>query len=120
MKISLTKTIDFEAAHWLPTFPEGHKCRRLHGHSFKVDIVVEGEMDEQAGYLLDFGDLKQIVQPLRDRLDHRLLNDIEGLSNPTAELLARWIYDRLKPELALLALVRVRETCTSAAEYRGE
>lgn len=119
MRVSLTKTIDFEAAHWLPTFPEGHKCRRLHGHSFKVDIVVEGEMDEEAGYLLDFGELKQTVAPIREQLDHRLLNDIEGLANPTAELLARWIYDRLKPALPLLALVRVRETCTSAAEYRG-
>lgn len=119
MKVALTKTIDFEAAHWLPTFPEGHKCRRLHGHSFHVDVVVEGEVDEAQGYLLDFGEIKAAVQPIQDQLDHHLLNDIEGLSNPTAEMLARWIYDRLKPALPLLALVRVRETCTSAAEYRG-
>lgn len=119
MHVSLTKTIDFEAAHWLPTFPQGHKCRRLHGHSFKVDVVVAGEVDEAQGYLLDFGELKQQLQPIRDQLDHHLLNDIEGLSNPTAEMLARWIYDRLKPALPLLTLVRVRETCTSAAEYAG-
>ena len=119
MRVALTRTIDFEAAHWLPTFPEGHKCRRLHGHSFKVDIVVEGEMDPALGYLMDFGQIKRIVQPVRDQLDHYLLNDIKGLENPTAEMLAKWIYDRLKSELPLLSLVRVRETCTSAAEYRG-
>ena len=120
MHISLTKTIDFEAAHWLPTFPPGHKCRRLHGHSFKVDLVIEGEVDPAEGYLMDFGAVKRIVQPIEDQLDHHLLNDIDGLTNPTAEMLARWIYDRVKPDLPLLHCVRVRETCTTAAEYRGE
>ncbi len=109
MHVALTKTIDFEAAHWLPTFPAGHKCRRLHGHSFRVEIVIEGEVDEQQGYLQDFGEVKRALQPIHDQLDHRLLNDIEGLTNPTAEMLARWIYQRLQPELPLLALVRVRE-----------
>ncbi len=120
MRVSLTKTIDFEAAHWLPTFPDGHKCRRMHGHSFKVDIVVEGDVDPHKGYLLDFGEIKAALAPIHDALDHRLLNDIAGLENPTAELLAKWIWDRLKPTLPLLSLVRVRETCTSAAEYRGQ
>ncbi|MEX0887642.1 MAG: 6-carboxytetrahydropterin synthase QueD [Phycisphaeraceae bacterium] len=119
MHVSLTKCIDFEAAHWLPTFPEGHKCRRLHGHSFKIDVVVEGEVDADKGYLLDFGELKAALAPIHDALDHRLLNDIEGLENPTAELLARWIWDRLAPALPLLSVVRVRETCTTSAEYRG-
>ncbi len=120
MHIHLTKTIDFEAAHWLPTFPEGHKCRRLHGHSFKVDITIEGELDTEMGYLQDFGEVKQVTEPIRKQLDHYCLNDIEGLENPTAEVLAIWIYDRLKPNLPLLSAVRVRETCTSAVEYRGE
>ncbi|MEX1017242.1 MAG: 6-carboxytetrahydropterin synthase QueD [Phycisphaeraceae bacterium] len=120
MRVSLSKSIDFEAAHFLPTFPEGHKCRRMHGHSFKVEVILEGEIDEQKGYLQDFGEVKAALQPIHDALDHRLLNDIEGLANPTAELLAKWIYDRLKPGLPLLTQVRVRETCTSAATYRGE
>ncbi len=120
MKVSLTKTIDFEAAHWLPTFPEGHKCRRMHGHSFKADIIVRGEVDPAKGYLMDFGQIKAAVAPLREALDHRLLNEVEGLENPTAENLARWLYDRLKPQLPLLDAVRVRETCTSEAEYRGD
>ena len=120
MRVSLTKTIDFESAHFLPKFPEDHKCRRLHGHSFKVDVVIEGEVDPDKGYLRDFGEIKAVLDPIRNQLDHRLLNDIEGLENPTAEMLARWVYDKVKPELPELCLVRVRETCTSAAEYRGE
>jgi len=118
MRISLTKSFDFEAAHWLPTFPQGHKCRRMHGHSFKVDIVVEGEVDPALGYLMDFGDIKTAIAPVQEQLDHYLLNDIPGLENPTAELLAKWIFDRLKSAMPLMNLVRVRETCTSAAEYR--
>jgi len=120
MRVSLTKTIDFEAAHWLPTFPEGHKCRRLHGHSFKADIVVEGEVDPAKGYLIDFGQIKAVTDPIVKQLDHYCLNDIEGLENPTAEMLAKWIYDRLAPDLPLLKSVRIRETCTSSAEYTGQ
>lgn len=121
MRIHLTRTFHFEAAHWLPTFPDGHKCRRLHGHSFKVDVVVSGELPEPLGYLQDFGDIKRAVDPIVDgQLDHRLLNEIEGLENPTAELLAKWLFDRIKPRLPMLSAVRVRETCTSEAEYRGE
>lgn len=120
MRVSLTKSFDFEAAHWLPCFPEGHKCRRLHGHSFKVDVVVEGVVPEARGYLVDFGEIKAAIAPLQARLDHYLLNEIEGLANPTSEVLAQWVYDRLKPQLPLLAAVRVHETCTSTAEYRGQ
>ena len=120
MRVSLTKTFGFEAAHWLPTFPEGHKCRRLHGHSFRVDVVIEGEVDPAEGYLQDFGQIKAALEPIEKRLDHYCLNDIEGLENPTAEMLAKWIYDRLAEALPLLDRVVVRETCTSAATYRGE
>ncbi len=120
MRTKLTKTFGFEAAHWLPTFPEGHKCRRMHGHSYRIDLELEGEVDEERGYLLDFGEVKAAVDPLQKRLDHYVLNEVEGLENPTAENIARWIYERLKPSLPMLQLVRVRETCTNASEYRGE
>ncbi len=119
MHISLTKIFDFEAAHFLPCFGEGHKCRRMHGHSFKVGVVVCGEVDPAKGYLIDYADIKKAIEPVRLRLDHYLLNDIEGLENPTAEMLAVWIFDRLKPSLELLSEVRVYETCTSEAVYRG-
>lgn len=120
MRIALSKTFDFEAAHFLPTFPPGHKCRRMHGHSFHIDVVVEGEVDPAKGFLIDYGDIKAAIAPVQLQLDHYLLNEIEGLSNPTAEMLAKWVFDRLKPALPLLSIVRVHETCTTTAEYRGE
>ena len=119
MRISLSKSFSFEAAHWLPTFPDDHKCRRMHGHSFHVDVVVEGDVDPEKGYLIDYGEMKAAIEPIEKRLDHYVLNEIDGLENPTAEILAKWIFDLLQPALPLLSLVRVRETCTSSAEYRG-
>jgi 6-pyruvoyltetrahydropterin/6-carboxytetrahydropterin synthase len=120
MRVQLAKTFTFEAAHSLPTFPDGHKCRRLHGHSYQAEVRVEGELDERRGYLVDYGEIKAACGPIRAALDHRHLNEIGGLENPTAENLARWIWQRLKPSLPLLSAVIIRETCTSACEYRGE
>jgi 6-pyruvoyltetrahydropterin/6-carboxytetrahydropterin synthase len=119
MKVRLTQQFHFEAAHDLPTFPAGHKCRRLHGHSFRFDVIVEGEVDPQKGYLIDYGDIKIAAEPIVRRLDHFYLNQIEGLQNPTAENLARWIWNNLKPSLPQLTAIVVHETCTSACEYRG-
>jgi 6-pyruvoyltetrahydropterin/6-carboxytetrahydropterin synthase len=116
----LRKSFHFEAAHDLPTFPEGHKCRRLHGHSFRFDVVVEGEVDPQKGYLIDYGDIKAAAQPLVKQLDHYYLNEIEGLENPTSENIARWIWERLRPGLPMLHSVVVHETCTTTCEYSGE
>jgi len=120
MRVRLSKTFRFEAAHDLPTFPPGHKCRRLHGHSFRFDVVVEGEVDPGVGYLIDYGDIKRAAEPLVKRLDHYYLNEIEGLSNPTSENLVKWLWEGLKPVLPLLSSVVVHETCTSTCEYRGE
>jgi 6-pyruvoyltetrahydropterin/6-carboxytetrahydropterin synthase len=120
MRVRLVKTFDFEAAHWLPTFPDGHKCRRLHGHSFKVEVVVEGEAPEETGVLMDYADIKAAIAPIRDELDHYCLNDIAGLENPTSEVLARWIWRRLEPALPMLAEVVVHETCTSRCHYSGD
>jgi 6-pyruvoyltetrahydropterin/6-carboxytetrahydropterin synthase len=120
MRVRLTKTFHFEAAHSLPTFPQDHKCRRLHGHSYRFKVIVEGSVDPSQGYLIDYGEIKKATDPLVKRLDHYHLNDIDGLSNPTSEMLARWIWDRLKPQLPLLSAIVVYETCTSACEYRGE
>ena len=120
MRATLTKQFSFEAAHFLPTFPQGHKCRRMHGHSFRVELVVSGVVPPELGYLIDYSVIVAAADPVIEELDHRVLNEIEGLSNPTAELLARWVYERVKPKLPLLTAVRVQETCTSAAEYAGE
>ena len=120
MRVELSKTFTFEAAHSLPTFPAGHKCRRLHGHSFKVAVIVEGEVDDAQGYLVDYGEIKTAYAPILDQLDHHHLNEIPGLENPTSEVLSRWIYDRLKPALPLLSKIIVYETCTSTCTYAGE
>jgi len=119
MHVRLSKTFHFEAAHDLPTFPEGHKCRRLHGHSFRFDVIVEGDVDSDKGYLIDYGDIKSAVAPIVKQLDHYYLNEIEGLSNPTSEVLAQWLWRQLKGVLPLLSAIVVHETCTSSCEYRG-
>lgn len=119
MRVRLSKRFSFEAAHWLPTFPEGHKCRRLHGHSFQVEVIVEGDMPVARGYLVDYGDIKSAIEPVEAALDHRCLNEISGLENPTSELIAAWIWDRLEAALPLLAEVIVEETCTTRCVYRG-
>lgn len=117
--VRLVREFSFEAAHRLPNAPEGHKCCRLHGHSFRVQLVCEGEIDPQTGWLIDFGEIKRAFEPLLDRLDHRYLNEIEGLENPTAENIARWIWQRLKPRLAVLTQVNLAETCSARCEYGG-
>ena len=119
MHVRLSKSFGFEAAHWLPCFPEGHKCRRMHGHSFRVDVIVEGELDPSVGYLIDFADIKRATEPLERALDHRCLNEIEGLENPTSEMVAAWIWARLKPALPMLSEIVVHETCTSTCHFRG-
>ncbi len=119
MHVRLSKSFRFEAAHWLPTFPDGHKCRRMHGHSFRVDVVVAGEVPEDTGYLIDYGQIKAAIAPIEQQLDHYVLNEIDGLENPTAENLARWIWDRLEPALPMLDEIMVHETCTNACRYRG-
>ena len=113
------KEFTFEAAHRLPFVPEGHKCFRLHGHSFRVEIHVTGDVDPATGWIMDFGDIKDAFKPLHRQLDHNYLNEIPGLENPTSENLAAWIWDRLRPQLPGLARVLVRETCTSGCVYEG-
>ena len=120
MHVRLVKTFGFEAAHWLPTFPADHKCRRMHGHSFRVDVAVEGDVSPEKGYLVDYGEIAAAFEPLREQLDHRCLNDIEGLENPTAEMLAVWLWQRLAGALPLLVEIHVHETCTSRCVYRGD
>jgi 6-pyruvoyltetrahydropterin/6-carboxytetrahydropterin synthase len=118
--MEIFKEFTFEAAHRLPNVPPGHKCARLHGHSFRVRVWVEGEVDPRAGWVVDFGAIKQSVKPLREQLDHHYLNEVEGLDNPTSEVLAKWIWDRLRPRLPRLSRITIFETCTAGCEYRGE
>ena len=113
------RVFQIEAAHRLPNVPEGHKCARMHGHSFRIEIHVSGPVGQKSGWVMDFADLRQAFQPLFDRLDHRCLNDIEGLDNPTSENLARWIWERLNIGLPQLSKIVVQETCNAGCVFTG-
>jgi 6-pyruvoyltetrahydropterin/6-carboxytetrahydropterin synthase len=118
--LDVFKTFTFEAAHRLPNVPEGHKCARLHGHSFRVEVHVAGPVDSHTGWVMDFAEIKAAFDPVHEALDHRYLNDIEGLENPTSENVARYIWAALKPRLPGLSQLVVHETCTAGCIYRGE
>jgi 6-pyruvoyltetrahydropterin/6-carboxytetrahydropterin synthase len=116
---TLAKRFRIDAAHFLPMVPAGHKCRRLHGHSFEVEISVRGEIDPELGWLMDYGDLSRAVHAVLDPLDHALLNAVPGLENPTSERMAAWIWERLCPDLPCLCRVTIFETPTTRCEYDG-
>ena len=118
--VELEKTFRFEAAHHLPNVAPGHRCARVHGHSYAVTIRVKGPMDPQKGWLMDFGEIGRVVSPWIDKLDHQSLNDLDGLENPTTEVLAVWIWDRVAAELPYLEAVIVSETERTRCVYRGE
>jgi len=119
MDYELVKTFRFEAAHTLARAPEGHKCRRLHGHSYRIDIHVTGQPDPETGWVVDFGEIKRVVGPIVDQLDHRCLDDVPGLANSTSEHLGAFLWERLKPDLPGLAAVTVWESDTSRCTVRG-
>jgi 6-pyruvoyltetrahydropterin/6-carboxytetrahydropterin synthase len=119
MSTTIFRAFTIEAAHRLPNVPVGHKCSRLHGHSFRIELHVTGAVDAHSGWVMDFAELKSLFQPTYDRLDHHYLNDIPGLENPTSENLARWIWTEMKPNVPLLSKVTIHETCTSGCSYTG-
>jgi 6-pyruvoyltetrahydropterin/6-carboxytetrahydropterin synthase len=118
--MEIFKVFTCEAAHRLPYVPEGHKCGRLHGHSFQIEVWIEGPVAEETGWVMDFADVSQAFKPIYNQLNHHYLNEIEGLFNPTSENLARWVWRRLRPSLPLLSKISVHETCTSGCIYQGE
>jgi 6-pyruvoyltetrahydropterin/6-carboxytetrahydropterin synthase len=120
VKVRLVRNLGFEAAHHLPKVPAGHKCARLHGHSFKIDLTVEGETNPETGWFIDYAEIDDVWRPLFDQLDHNYLNDVEGLENPTSEVLADWLWRKLKPVLPSLTMVTVHETCDARCEYWGQ
>ena len=118
--MEILKAFTLESAHRLPNVPAGHKCARVHGHSFRVEVHVQGPVDPHLGWVMDFADVKAAFEPLYQQLDHHYLNDVPGLENPTSENLARWIWQRLRPALPQLSAIVVHETCTSGARYTGD
>ena len=113
-------SLSFDAAHRLPAVPAGHKCGNLHGHTFAVEVYVQGDVAENTGWVADFGDIKTIAKSYVDQLDHTYLNDIAGLENPTSENIAVWLRRKLEPELKGLSKIVVKESPTSGAVYTGK
>ena len=120
MRARLTKDFRFEAAHTLPSLPEGHKCRQMHGHSFKIEIHIEGEVDETIGWIYDHKKISDAMRPLLEQLDHGYLNDIPGLESPTIERMAAWFWRKLESDLPGLAEIVIFETPTARCSFRGE
>jgi 6-pyruvoyltetrahydropterin/6-carboxytetrahydropterin synthase len=118
--MEIYKEFVFEAAHRLPNVPDGHRCARLHGHSWKGTIYVRGPVGKDTGWIMDYAEIRRIFDPIYQQLDHHYLNDIEGLENPTSEVLAKWLWKKLKPRLPNLSRVMINETCTSGCIYQGE
>ncbi|HAU37227.1 MAG TPA: 6-carboxytetrahydropterin synthase QueD [Phycisphaerales bacterium] len=119
MQAELITTFRFDAAHALPNLPPDHKCRRMHGHSYRVDIHITGPVDERLGWVMDFTQIKRAVQAVLDRIDHRCLNEIPGLENSTSEILAKYLWDRIAQEIPGLSAVTIWESETSRCVYRG-
>ena len=117
--MEIFKEFRIEAAHRLPNVPPGHKCARLHGHSFVIGVHLSGEVQPDTGWICDFADISVAMRDVHEALDHHYLNDIAGLENPTSEVLAMWVWRRLQPRLPSLARIVIHETCTSGCEYRG-
>lgn len=113
------KEFTFDSAHFLPNVPIGHKCREMHGHTYRLRVWIEDRQDPVLGWVMDFADLKSIVKPIIEILDHKCMNNIEGLENPTCEMIAVWIWNKLKPSLPKMCRIELHETPTSGVIYEG-
>lgn len=118
--MEIFKQFTFDSAHFLPRVPLEHKCRNIHGHTYRMVAYFEGEPDLELGWLMDFADIKKVINPIIDRLDHKLLNEIEGLENPTCERIAVWLWEQIKPQMPLLSRIELHETPTSGVVYKGK
>ncbi len=114
------KEFTFDSAHSLPHVPDDHKCKRVHGHTYRLVLFIEGKLDDKLGWVMDFAEVKKVVKPIINQVDHYYLNDIEGLENPTCEIIAKWLWDRIKPQLPLMTKIELHETPTSGVVYSGE
>jgi len=118
--MEIYKEFSFDSAHFLPNVPDGHKCKQMHGHTYRLRVVLKGETDPRLGWIMDFKELKDAVAPVIDQLDHKLINDIKGLENPTAENITVWIWNQIKPSLPLLSRIELYETPTTGVIFNGK
>lgn len=118
--MKIFRKFTFDSAHFLPNVPDGHKCKNVHGHTYHLTVFFEGDIDEHLKWVIDFSEVKNVIKPIIDSIDHKLLNDIEGLENPTCEVLAIWIWDKIKPQIPALVKVKLYENTTSGVIYEGK
>ncbi|MEI6410153.1 MAG: 6-carboxytetrahydropterin synthase QueD [Bacteroidota bacterium] len=118
--MQIFKQFTFDSAHFLPNVPDGHKCKAIHGHTYRLVVFLEGDLVPGLEWVMDFAVLKQVIEPVVRRIDHKLMNDIPGLENPTCERIAIWLWDQMKPDLPLLTKIELHETPTSGVVYTGE
>ena len=111
------KNFNIESARSLPNVPKTHPCYNVHGHSFKIKISVKQKIDKTTGFVIDFQDGSQ---PIIEILDHKYLNDIEDLNNPTSENMCIWIWKKLKPSLPNIYEIEIKETDSTGCIYKGE
>lgn len=119
MQMELKQHFQIESARFLPNLPKDHPCSRLHGHSFKIILTLKGEVDVKWGWVMDYHEITKVMDPILKELDHRLLNEVHGLENPTSELLAKWIFDRVIKEIKILTEVNISETPNTECIFRG-
>ena len=117
--MKIFKSFTFDSAHFLPNVPDGHKCKNVHGHTYRLTVFLEGELEPDLEWVIDFAELKKVINPILDTIDHKLLNDIKGLENPTCEIIAIWLWDRIKDKMPLLTKIELFENTTSGAIYEG-
>lgn len=118
--MEIFKQFTFDSAHFLPNVPDGHKCKEIHGHTYHLTVYIEGRPDAELGWVIDFAEIKRVIDPLVKSVDHKLLNNIPGMENPTCELIAVWLWNKIKPELPQLSRIQLNETPTSGVVYAGE
>ena len=117
MNYELKQQFRIESARFLPNLPKSHPCSKIHGHSFKIILKLVGPLDPKIGWVLDYQKISETMAPLLLRLDHQILNEVEGLENPTSELLAKWIYDQTLRIIPILKTVTIMETESTECTY---
>lgn len=118
--MQIFKQFSFDSAHFLPHVPDGHKCKEIHGHTYRMIVYINGELIKDLDWVMDFAEMKKVIAPVIKTIDHKLLNNIPGLENPTCEIIAVWLWNKIKPEIPLLSKIELYETPTSGVVYEGK
>ncbi|MBK7360274.1 MAG: 6-carboxytetrahydropterin synthase QueD [Saprospiraceae bacterium] len=117
--MQIFRKFTFDSAHFLPNVPEGHKCKNIHGHTYHLTVFIDDRLDPHLNWVMDFAAINKAIDPILKSIDHKLMNDIPGLENPTCEQIAIWLWDQIKPQIPQLIKIELNETPTSGVIYTG-